>query len=234
MTAIIAHRGRHDVARENTLEAFALAREAGADGVELDVRRTRDGVLVVHHDPLVEGRSIATSDRATLASHVCELADALRAAAPLLVNVEVKNLVEPGGVYDETGDLARAVVAEVARTRLRGPVVYSSFDLATCRDLARAAGEVGWLCDVGEFDPARVELAAREGLAALHPHVGDVTAELVALAHERGLGVRVWTVNDPRDLARMFEVGVDAVITDDVATARARRERPDGGVAALA
>src|SRR5436305_5677398 len=52
---VLAHRGASRRAPENTIEAFRLARELGADGVELDVRRTSDGVLVLSHDPVIEG-----------------------------------------------------------------------------------------------------------------------------------------------------------------------------------
>jgi len=66
LTAVFAHRGATASARENTLEAFAEARALGADGVELDVRRSRDGALVVHHDEWVEGAGlIAALDVAT-------------------------------------------------------------------------------------------------------------------------------------------------------------------------
>ncbi len=233
MTLIVAHRGRHDQLRENTLAAFAAAREAGADAVELDVRRSADGVLVVHHDPVRDGRPIAATPRAELPGDVAELPDALRAAAPLPVNVEVKNLQEPDGSYDPSGEFARAVVAAVEGTPGRGPVFYSSFDLATCRDLARASDDpVGWLLDVGELDAAALERAADAALAAVHPYVADVTAELVAAAHDRGLAVHVWTVNRASDLERMFALGVDSVITDDVPSARVLR--PDEGSARLA
>ena len=62
---VLAHRGARRRAPENTLEAYAVARDLGADGVELDVRRTRDGALVLHHDPgPAEGPVLATLDHA--------------------------------------------------------------------------------------------------------------------------------------------------------------------------
>ena len=77
-------------ARENTIEAFALAGRLGADAVELDVRRTRDGLLVIHHDPtLSDGRVIARTDAAELPAHVPHLGAALDACAGLWVNVEI-------------------------------------------------------------------------------------------------------------------------------------------------
>src|SRR4051812_33810066 len=78
---VIAHRGASKAERENTLGAFRRARAMGADAVELDVRRTVDGVLVVHHDPLP----------AELTPHVPTLGDALDACTGMWVNVEIKN-----------------------------------------------------------------------------------------------------------------------------------------------
>ena len=73
MVKVIAHRGASAVARENTLEAFRLAAELGADWVELDARRTADGHVVVHHDAeLADGRVICLLPRAELPDHVCE------------------------------------------------------------------------------------------------------------------------------------------------------------------
>ena len=80
--AVIAHRGASAAAPENTLAAFDLARRMGADAVELDVRRTRDGVLVVHHNPgLADGRHIRDTDAADLPATVPDLGAALDACA---------------------------------------------------------------------------------------------------------------------------------------------------------
>ena len=77
--AVMAHRGVSRAERENTLEAFVTAGRMGADAVELDVRRTVDGALVVHHNPhLDDGRLIAALDRAALPEHVPGLADAMK------------------------------------------------------------------------------------------------------------------------------------------------------------
>ncbi len=73
---VIAHRGASAAAAENTIEAFALAAELGADGVELDARRTADGQVVVHHDAhLPDGRVIVDLSAADLPAHVPTLAE---------------------------------------------------------------------------------------------------------------------------------------------------------------
>jgi glycerophosphoryl diester phosphodiesterase len=80
MTTIIAHRGASRAERENTLAAFARAGGLGADGVELDVRRTADDRLVVHHDPrLADGRVIVDTPARDLPGHIPSLEAALAA-----------------------------------------------------------------------------------------------------------------------------------------------------------
>ena len=115
----IAHRGLHVVERENTVAAFRAAVLAGVDGVELDVRRTLDGALVVHHDPSVEGAVVAESLSGDLAPYVPTLDEALGALDGTFVNVEIKNIRHPSEpTYDESGEFAAQVVSylrDVAR-----------------------------------------------------------------------------------------------------------------------
>src|SRR3954452_22090130 len=92
-TRIFAHRGASARYTENTVSAFQGARDLGADWVELDVRRTADGSLAVHHDAhLPDGRRIVELHAADLPDTVPDLAGALDACEPLGVNVEIKNL----------------------------------------------------------------------------------------------------------------------------------------------
>src|SRR5438445_9364775 len=91
-TAVYAHRGASAAFAENTVEAFRGAAAMGADWVELDVRRTADGALAVHHDArLADGRAIVETLSTELPASVPSLSDALAACAPLGVNVEIKN-----------------------------------------------------------------------------------------------------------------------------------------------
>src|SRR4051812_39413617 len=110
MVQVLAHRGASRAAPENTVEAFLVAKAMGADGVELDVRRTSDGPLVVHHDPrLRDGRAIIELHAATLPVHVPRLHDALDACAGMWVNVEIKNdPLEPD--FDPTDSIADDVI----------------------------------------------------------------------------------------------------------------------------
>ncbi|MDQ3542532.1 MAG: glycerophosphodiester phosphodiesterase, partial [Actinomycetota bacterium] len=91
---VIAHRGASRLAKENTIEAFRAAVRVGAAGIELDARRTSDGVLVVHHDPLVDGRAIISIAATELPEWVPTLSAALDACVGAFVNIEIKNSPE--------------------------------------------------------------------------------------------------------------------------------------------
>ncbi len=98
MVAVFAHRGASALVRENSVEAFCEARRLGADGVELDVRRSADGALVLHHDPTIASAGpIALLRVADLPPFVPLLEAAIAACGELLVDIELKDLPgEPG------------------------------------------------------------------------------------------------------------------------------------------
>ena len=230
MTAVVAHRGLHVVERENTVAAFAAARALGVDGVELDVRRSADGALVVHHDAAIEGRSIGQVAAAELPAWVPTLDDALAACAGLRVNVEVKNIDDASEAqYDPSGAFARQVVARVRDLGWSPHVIVSCFDAATCRHVREADADlaVGWLLDWRLDTIASIGDAERWGLSAVHPYFRRLDAAGAGAAAAAGLEVNVWTVNAPTDLAAMIGLGVTSVITDDPAAALALA-RADG------
>jgi glycerophosphoryl diester phosphodiesterase len=217
-----AHRGARRRAPENTLPAFTLALALGADGVELDARRTADDMVVVHHDPSTRRLGVlAHASFARLRAvrpEVPTLDEALDACAGALVNVELKNLPgEPG--YDPEGRIADLVAARLAARGERDDVLVSSFNLDVLDryhrvDAARPTG----LLTLRGFDPRHgLRLVADRGHRALHPDVrgfSRVAAPLVERAHELALGVHVWTVNDAARIRRLAAAGVDALITD--------------------
>ena len=224
-TRIEAHRGLHAEARENTVEAFAAAVAAGVDGVELDVRWSGDRHLVIHHDAEVEGAIVAATAAADLPGYVPTLAQALDALTGVCVNIEIKNIRDASEpTYDESGQLARDVIDLLAARGWRDDCVISSFDLATCEQVHALAPEleVGWLIWSQSFDEA-LEGATRAGLAAVNVNFRHLPDGGIAEAHSRGLKVNVWTVNDPATMTRLFEAGVDTVITDDPVAALALR-----------
>ena len=227
MTAVIAHRGASKAERENTVEAFARAVGMRTDAIELDVRRTRDGVLVVHHNPdLADGRVIANIDRAELPDHVPTLDVALDACRPAWVNVEIKNdSSEPD--FDPTDSIADETIALLAR-RDEGDDrwLISSFRRETverCREL-RPTIRTAWLTvKIDDADVIGVlDDLATTGHAALHPWVGALTREVVDACHARGLEVNTWTCDDPARMDELIEWGVDGICTNLPDVARQR------------
>jgi glycerophosphoryl diester phosphodiesterase len=226
---VIAHRGACKRATENTLEAFRIAAELGADGVEFDVRRTLDGALVIHHDAVVAGFGlIADCSFAELRAaqpHVPTLAETLDVVSPMpLVNIEMKCCAWEADA-DPERLVARGVSAEIASRGLYANAVVSSFDLAAIDDVRRFDDAIvtGWL--VQGVDPAPIAATAREhGHAWLHPDWGNLHANLAAsVAAARGAGIRLdpWTVDDQQVMRDFAAAGVDALITNLPDVARA-------------
>jgi len=228
---ILAHRGAHEPetpgVRANTLGAFRAARELGADGVELDVRLTRDGVLVVHHDPAPPGGApIAGLTASELPGWIPSLAAALDACASLpVVNVEIKHSpLDPG--FDPGSGIATAVaMAVTGRPDPPDPhapmILVSSFNASTLDAFHRAAPgtPTGWLTTSHDHQVEALRTAAAGGHRAVHPPDLKTTAELVGAAHDRGLQIVVWTVNDPERMAELAGWGVDVLVTDRPALA---------------
>ena len=223
MTHVMAHRGASAAATENTLPAFRLARELGADWVELDARLSRDGVVVVHHDAhLGDGRMVAELSCDELPESVPSLAEALEECEGMGVNIEIKNLPD-----DPDYDADHAVVDAVAGLvqAYLGPerALVSSFNMDSVDRLHRVDPSIpcAWLF-FEMTDPASfVARAVAHEMAAIHPYDALVDAALVRRAHEAGLLVNVWTVDDPDRMAALVEMGVDGICTNLPDVARA-------------
>ena len=215
---MLAHRGANRDARENTLAAFEAAAELAADGVELDVRRTGDGVLVVLHDPAIDGLGPVAQRRADeLPPWVPSLDDALDVCASMaLVNVEIK--LDAG----QSGDTLAGAVARSLSQRKAENILVSSFSLEVI-DAHRVAApgiRTGWLTALPLAAEVLDAVVAR-GHVAIHPHELLIDESSVAAARERGLLVAAWTVDDPTRAAHLAGLGVDVIITDDPAEIRA-------------
>ena len=221
MTQIVAHRGLHVVEVENTVAAFGEARSLGCDGVELDVRRTIDDALVVHHDAEIVGVGhIALTSCRDLPVGVATLTEALHACTGMIVNVEIKNDPNEAG-YDPSGALARQVVDALSELGWLDDVVISSFDLETCDAVRRSSSivQVGWLLGFRSDPRLALNECVSRSLNAIHPFFFHVDDKLIAAAHDAGVAVNVWTVNEKPDMQRMIDLDVDMLITDDPATA---------------
>ena len=227
-TAIIAHRGASADYPENTLAAFRAAGPLGANWVELDVRRTADGALAVHHDAqLPDGRTIVELTAAELPEFVPSLAEALEACVPLGVNVEIKN--SPQDVdFDPEAAMAAPVVDAIRACSQ--PIIVSCFHAPTLdRVRSEDASVATALLTFDLGDPEQVIAASAAAChVALHPFDRTVTRELVELAHDTQLAVNVWTVDDPARIEALAEMGVDGIVTNvpDVAAAVLGRGQP--------
>jgi glycerophosphoryl diester phosphodiesterase len=224
--AAIAHRGEPVGHRENTLPGFAAAVALGADWVEIDLRRTRDGAIVVLHDQTLErlwGRaaSVGDVDLADVAAlgegdvRIPTLSAVLRAVSlPLMVDFTRRETV-PGGLQtvQEAGALDRCLF-----------VTGNVGALQELRDQS-AEARVGLTWVDGREPP----LALLHDLRAEYwnPMAELVTPEGVAAVHDAGLRVSTWTVDSSREMTRVLEAGVDAVVSNRIAAlvARVRRGR---------
>jgi glycerophosphoryl diester phosphodiesterase len=221
---IIAHRAGAHLAPENTLLALDRAIEARADLAEIDVQRTRDGVLVVVHDTDLmrvarDPRTIAGTDFAAFAGirqghddgsppeerRLATLSEFLeRARGRIGLAVELK-------YYGWDPQLADQALAEIRASGLERQVLILSLSLPAIRQVQLAAPEIStaYLSSVavGSLSQLPVKALALARLRA--------TASVVRDAHLRGLEVYVWTVNDASSMIEMIGRGADGIITDD-------------------
>lgn len=217
MTLVIAHRGASVARQENTLDAFRLAVEMGADWIELDVRRSADDVLVVSHDAhLPDGRFIVEHDYDELPEWLPTLAEALEACQGAKVNMEIKN--EPDDPdYDAQHQISDAVVGLALAFRDPDDLLVTSFNLDTVKRIKAvdASVPVGYVTDTDVMNVQMLlEHAAGSGMDAIMPYDQTVDRRFVELAHQHGLLVCTWTVNEPDRMRELIDVGVDGIITD--------------------
>jgi glycerophosphoryl diester phosphodiesterase len=206
----IAHRGMPRRARENTLASFALALAAGADGIELDVHATSDGVVVVNHDPeLSTGAVIAFTTFAELREqppHGGQIPTLGEVYALVKDRAELFVEIKGAGIEE--------LVVEVLKG-YDGRLAIHSFDHALIRRLAdaRCPYRLGAL-----FEDAVDVRALLENTGALDvwPHHPLVSRALVDDVHSLGGRVIPWTVNRLEDVERVTLCGVDGICTDDV------------------
>lgn len=234
MVMVVAHRGASAAYKENTLEAFEAARSHGATGLELDVRRSADDVLVVHHDAhLADGRLISELAASDLPDWLPSLAEVLDMAGDLWLNVEVKNLPDEPD-YD-AGETISLAVAGLVTSHLLGfdsadggeapafadKLLVSSFNVDNLTKIRSVEpgiplGLLVW----GQVDPAStIARVEAHGFDAVNPQDLMVDQSFVDRARRAGLAINVWTVDDPERMIALAEMGVDSIMTNDPALA---------------
>jgi glycerophosphoryl diester phosphodiesterase len=228
---IFAHRGASGYAPENTLEAFELAVQQGADAIELDVHLSRDGAVVVAHDEAVDrvsnghgqiaGMTLAELKRLSFSAGMpgfekaqmptLEEVYALIAPTGLSVNVELKtNLYAYPGIEAQCLEIA-------AKAGMERRILYSSFNHQSLLNIkALDAAQPCGLLYGALFLPEQIVRYAKElGMEALHPlFVSLIGSDLMAEARKAGVKVNAWTVNEEAHLRAVLAAGADGIITN--------------------
>ena len=235
MSIIFAHRGASGYAPENTLEAFRLAMEMGADGVELDVHVSLDGELVVIHDETVDRTTNGTGyvKDMTLAQlkelDACNHMNSFRGAKiPTLAEVfqlfrDTKHLINIEVKTDENfyPQIEEKCLALVKEYRMEDRILYSSFNHFTLQTLRKLNpdAQLGMLFGDIMVDPWLY--ADKLNVQYLHPMKMNIYAPNFAEgARAAGYGVNLWTINDVPTMETCLETGA-GIITNypDVAVA---------------
>lgn len=228
-TEVWAHRGASGYAPENTIEAFRIAVEMKADGVELDVQLSKDGEIVVVHDEALErvsGIPVYVRDMAfaelkelnvsrhfsgfhpTRIPRLAEVLEELKGTG-LKINIELKTgICFYPGIEEKTAELVKGMEMEKR-------VIFSSFNHKSAVKMKRlcSKSETGFLVSDVLVDAA--SYAKEYGADALHPachHMQD--EELIARCHENGIAVNLWTVNNCDEMKKYCIMGADAIITN--------------------
>jgi glycerophosphoryl diester phosphodiesterase len=236
-TEVVAHRGASAYAAEHTFAAYDLALEMDADTLEIDLRSTADGELVVLHDATLErttgdARPVAEVTAADLPEHnrpllLGELLERYGAAAHWLIELK-----------DPHPAMEAALVSALRAHRATRAVTVQSFDHGSLRRLRRSVHGIAvapLMCESTPRAalPALLRRASRYacGAGVLH---SSVDAATVAAAHALGLRLRAFTVNGSEDMERLVALGVDGLITDRPDVARGVVAGAAAGVALAA
>jgi len=216
----IAHRGDPLAARENTLPAFTSAVRQGAEMVELDLRRTRDGEIVVLHDATLSRLWGVEGDVADL-----ELA-AVREIGHGSVRIptfrEVLHHIDVPLMVDLNAGTVEGALHEVRTADAMARALFVTGNVATLRHLRDLAPEARIGLTWVEPEPPPPALLQELGAEYWNPMFRLVTPAHVADVHRMGLKVSTWTVDKPRHMARVVAAGVDAIVSNRIRDLRRR------------
>ncbi|MFH2055005.1 MAG: glycerophosphodiester phosphodiesterase [bacterium] len=234
MVQIIAHRGSSRLHPENTAAAFAHAVESGANLLEVDIRRSCDGVLYCFHDNQLQR---LTGCAGTIEQTASNELDSLQVngAEPLLRLEEFLRLFgdRAGIVLDiKSARIEESLLQALDNGSPAREVIFSSFSAEVLRRLAELRQglrlaliigpwrNLGWHLKVSDSMIARL----RElGCSAAHIHHRLARPEAIKAFHAAGLAVSVWTVDDPATAARLAGIGADGIISNTPESLQQRR-----------
>ena len=244
----VAHRGASALAPENTIEAFRLAVEAGAGGLELDVHMTRDGHVAVIHDATVDRTTNGSGEVSQMTIHelrefdagynfspdggptrpyrgrgarVPTLGEVLEEFPEVAVNIEIK-APTPGIEETVLGVLREAFASRRTLVVSTPHAIVKRFRKVSGGLISTGASR--W--EIGVFyisSRLRLERLMRPAYDALqvpvrHRGILVVTPHFVRAAHDRGVRVDVWTINQADEMRRLLDLGVDVIMTDRPST----------------
>lgn len=209
---LLGHRGAPTAHPENTLDAFQAALDAGLDGVEWDVRRLKDGTLVLHHDVhLTDGRLLTQLLPQDLPKHIPTLAAGLDWASQTgaYINVELK--------FESfwPDDRVRRTLLEIQQHHLGHKAIISSFMPTFLWTARKIAPDIPRALLIHRRYPLILHSVMRwTGCQTLHPIHTVLDEEFMQQAKRAGWKINAWTVNDTNEIQRLTQLGVDGLIGD--------------------
>jgi glycerophosphoryl diester phosphodiesterase len=225
---IIGHKGASAIEPENTLRAFKTSIELGADYVEFDVHSTKDDELVIIHDAEtlrttgVSGiiKEMTLDEIKKLDAGKGEQIPTLKeliaiAKGKIGLQIEIK-------AFSITDLLLDLLIKE----NLLDTSIISCFVFGELLNLKKRESnlKLGHILPEGLKSirglKRKAQKAIDNGFYSIHPHFSSVNKEFIEFAHDIGLKVNVWTVNDRTEMENLIKMGVDGIITDDVALAK--------------
>lgn len=226
----IAHRGFSGKYPENTLLAFEKAIQAGADGAELDVHLTKDNVIVVIHDELINRTTDGDGFVADYTyNELCrfdasasfrgvygfnkiptlrEYFELVKPVDGFITNIELKT-----GENEYPG-IEKAVYDLIKEYELEDRIIISSFNHFSVMRFKGVASKIkcgyltgDWIYDFGEYTQKR-------GVECVHPRYNSLNSESVAEIKNNNIQINTWTVNTEAEVERLYSLGIDAVISN--------------------
>jgi glycerophosphoryl diester phosphodiesterase len=207
---VIAHRGASGAAHENSLQAFTLAKRMGADGVELDIHSTTDGVFLVHHDAMVPGiGTIGTLPHEAFATF------RLPNGEPIPTLGQVLEELGTFGVWIELKTLAPRWDAQLLQVMRSGPSPERYAVHAFDHRIIGRVGAIAPLLRRGVLSASYpVDLLGplnAVGADTLWEETHLIDGAMVTALHQAGKQVIAWTANDPAEIDRLTQLGVDGI-----------------------
>lgn len=212
-----AHRGARAERRDNTLEAFALALELGASGLESDAWLTGDGAVILDHDgvtgPIWRRKAISAQPRSALPSHIPSLGELYsQCGSAFELSLDVKDPAALEGVLSAARRAGAAGRLWLCHDDWRPMAAWRS--VASDAHLVESSN-IAWM---REGLAARAAALQAAGIDALNLHRSQWDAERVSEVHSAGILAFAWDAQSPGDISFLLEAGVDAVYSDHVET----------------